>query len=60
MAFVSGSFSVAPAEILDSEIIHNILANLTFSLSATQKNMAKECCWLSQINVIHEYFSKSD
>ena len=30
-----------------SVIIHNILASLTFSLSATQINMVKEWCWFS-------------
>ena len=43
-----------------SGIIHNILADLTFSLSATQINMVKEWCWFSQINVFHENCSKSD
>ena len=39
-----------------SVIIHDIPANLTFSLSSTQINMVKEWCWFSQINVFHEYF----
>ena len=33
-----------------SAIIHNILAKLTFSLSAIQINMVKKSCWFSQIN----------
>ena len=37
-------------------INHNILAYLTFSLSATQINMVEGCCWFSQINVFHENF----
>ena len=41
-----------------SVIIHNVLANLTFSLSTTQINMVKEWCWFSQINVFHEYFPR--
>ena len=40
-----GSFSLAPAEILDSNIFpvvrHNFITDLTFSLSATQINMVK-------------------
>ena len=39
-----------------SVIIRNILANLTFSLSATQINMVKKWCWFSQVNDFHEYF----
>ena len=35
-------------------IIHNIFANLAFSLSATQINMVKQWCWFSQINVFQE------
>ena len=38
-----------------SVIIHNILANLTFSLSATHINMVEEWCWSSQINVFRQY-----
>ena len=36
-----------------SVIFHNILANLTFSLNATQIDMVEEWCWFSQINVFH-------
>ena len=41
---VSGSFSMAPAEILENVyvIVHNISANLAFPLSATQIDMIKE------------------
>ena len=49
-----GSFSLAPAEILDlNTLLCNILAYLTFSSSETQIHMVKERCWLSQINVFH-------
>ena len=44
-----GSFSLAPAEILDSHIsLYNILADLTLSLSATQIYMVKKWCWFSK------------
>ena len=52
--------SVAPAEILDSNMLlqlsNNIVAYLTFSLSATHINMVEECRWFSQINVFRENF----
>ena len=39
-ALASGNFSIAPAEILDSNVLsvicHNIVTNFTLSLSATQ------------------------
>ena len=37
--YVADNFSVAPTDILDSNIIRNILANLTFSLCAIQINV---------------------
>ena len=39
-----------------SVIVHNIFANLTFYLCATQINMVEEWCWFSQINVFHKDF----
>ena len=39
-----------------AQIVHNFFAWLTFSLNATQINVAKEWCRFSQINVFHEYF----
>ena len=39
-----------------SVIIHNILADLTFSLSANPNKHGHEWCWFSQIDFFHEYF----
>ena len=50
-----GSFSLAPAEIVDSNIyivVHNVFACLTFSLSA----MVKKWCRFAQTNFFHKYF----
>ena len=53
-------FSMASAEILDSNILlplSTILAYyLAFSSTAIHTHMAKERCWLFQINVFHLYF----
>ena len=38
-----------------SVVCHNIITDLTLSLSATQIYMVKKWCWFSQINVFHEF-----
>ena len=57
---VLSGFSIAPTKKSGFEyapvIVLNILACLTFSLSASQINVVKEWCRFSQINVFHEYF----
>ena len=55
-----GSFSVALAEVLDSNIhgfviVHNIFACFALCLSASQVNMIKELFWFSQVNLFVEY-----
>ena len=54
-----GSFSVAPADILDSNILLKksaISLLVSHSLCTSQVYMIKEFCWFSQVNLFHQNF----